>query len=139
MVTKNTVYIGDILGFDFKSEQNTQELSFKLYINGNFVARIVEGCNSISIIVLFWAFIIAFAGSWRNTISFGLIGSLLIYILNILRIIFISIALDKYPQHSNFLHQILFPAIIYGFTFILWVIWVKYFAIKNSTEYKINV
>lgn len=136
LVSEHTVAVGDFLGFDFRSEQHSEELSYKLYTNKNYIARVVEGCNSVSVIILFWAFIIAFAGSWKKTLLFGLIGSLSIYILNILRIVFISVAMDKYPQYSDFLHQIVFPAIIYGFTFILWVIWVRYFALKDKSEKK---
>lgn len=138
MVTDHTVFVGNLLGFNFSSEQSAEELSFKLSTNDHYIARVVQGCNSISVIILFWAFIIAFAGSWQKTILFGLLGSVSIYILNILRIVFISVALDKYPQYSDFLHQIIFPAIIYGFTFILWVIWVRYFALKDI-EIKKNI
>lgn len=134
LVTDHTVATGNALGFQFKSEQHAEELSFKLFTKNNFVARIVEGCNSISVIILFWAFIIAFKGNWKKTMLFGLIGSSLVYILNIIRIVFIVVAIDTYPQYSDFLHKIIFPAIIYGFTFLLWVIWVKYFATQNVTK-----
>jgi exosortase family protein XrtF len=128
MVDQHSVFLGNLFGYHFYSKQDITELSKDLYVNDEFVARIVEGCNSISIIILFWAFIIAFKGKTTKTILYGLIGSLLIYGLNIFRIVIISIALYKYPKYSEFLHQIIFPAIIYGFTFLLWVIWVKYFA-----------
>jgi len=134
MVTNHTVWLGSALGYNFNGEQNTDSLSLNLFTNGNHVAFIVEGCNSVSVIILFWAFIIAFSGTWKKTLLFGIIGMLAIYVLNIFRIVFISIALDKFPQYSEFLHQILFPAIIYGFTFILWVIWVRYFALKDTVK-----
>jgi len=128
MVANHTVGLGNFFGYNFSHIQHTEELSFKLFTDDNYIARIVEGCNSISVIILFWAFIIAFTGNWKKTILFGLAGSLLIYALNILRIVFISVAMGSYPQYTEFLHQIIFPAVIYGFTFLLWVVWVKYFA-----------
>ncbi len=136
LVTNHTVSAGSALGFNFSSEQNVDALSFKLSTNDNYVVNIVEGCNSVSVIILFWAFIIAFSGTWKKTILFGIVGTMAIYVLNILRIVLISVALDKFPQYSNFLHQIVFPAIIYGLTFILWVIWVRHFANKNSSNTK---
>lgn len=132
LVAKQTVSTGNFLGYDFDYEQHPNELSMKLFTNGNYTARVVEGCNSLSIIILFWAFIIAFSGSWQKTAFFGIVGSVSIYFLNILRIVFISLAMGKYPQHAPFLHQIIFPAIIYGFTFLLWVGWVKYFAYQSK-------
>lgn len=136
MVTNHTVWLGSALGFNFKSEQNSEALSFNLSTNGNYVAYIVEGCNSVSVILLFWAFIIAFSGTLKRTILFGIAGTVAIYILNIVRIVLISVALDKFPQYSEFLHQIVFPAIIYGFTFLLWVIWVRHFAVKDNSSIK---
>lgn len=130
LVANQTVATANLIGYDFTSEQHPNELSIKLFTNKNYTARVVEGCNSLSIIILFWAFIIAFKGGFKNTLAFGIIGSLAIYLLNIFRIVFLTVALDTFPQQSNFLHQIIFPSIIYGFTFILWVIWVRYFALK---------
>jgi exosortase family protein XrtF len=134
IVADQTVSMANTFNFQFRSEQHPTELSIKLFTNGNYTARVVEGCNSLSIIILFWAFIIAFKGNLLNTLLFGVLGSLLIYLLNIARIVFLTIALDSYPQHSHFLHQIIFPSIIYGFTFFLWVIWVRYFALKERTD-----
>lgn len=138
MVAKHTTWLGSAIGFEFSSEQHPEELSFTLSTNNHYVARVVEGCNSVSIIILFWAFIIAFSGTWQKTLLFGIVGTLAIYILNIIRIAFITVALDKYPQHSDFLHQILFPAIIYGFTFVLWVIWVRHLAHNTSKTKSTN-
>ncbi len=121
-----------MLGYDAFVEQNTNELSMKLYINNKFVSRIIEGCNSVSVIILFLAFIIAFSGSLRDTILFGAFGSVLIYIVNILRIIALSILYYRYPVYQEYLHNLVFPAIIYGLTFVLWVTWVKYFSHINK-------
>lgn len=136
IVADQTVATANLLGFEFSSEQHTNELSIKLFSNGNYTARVVEGCNSLSIIILFLSFIIAFTGSLKNTLVFGIIGSILIYLLNIARIVFLTLALGNYPQYSHFLHQIVFPGIIYGFTFLLWVIWVRYFAYNEKINEK---
>ena len=128
----NHVYkVSEMLGYDSQIEQHTDELSIKYMLDGVYVARIVEGCSSISIIILFLSFIIAFSGNIWSTILFGLFGSVLIYVVNILRIIALSVLLIKYPQHEMILHDLLFPAIIYGLTFILWITWVKFFSNLN--------
>jgi len=97
-------------------------------LNDVYVSRVIEGCNSISIIILFIAFIAAFSGGLKATILYSFVGSFLIYIINILRIAFLSFMFYKYPNQQVFLHNIVFPAVIYGFTFLLWVIWVKRFS-----------
>jgi exosortase family protein XrtF len=121
-----------MLGYQAEIEQHTEELSIKYLLNGVYVSRIIEGCNSFSIIILFLSFIIAFSGSLKSTILFGLFGSALIYLVNVLRIIAISVLYDKFPEYQDIIHDLLFPSIIYGLTFMLWVTWVKYFSTINK-------
>jgi len=103
-------------------------MSVKLIVNNQYTARVIEGCNSISIIILFVAFIVAFSGPKRTTIIYAIIGSLIIYVINILRIAFLTAMLYQYPNQQMVLHNLVFPAIIYGTTFLLWVIWVQRFS-----------
>jgi exosortase family protein XrtF len=124
-VSNQSVIIGKTLGYNFKTEPNIDEPSMKFFLNEKYIARIVEGCNSISVIILFWAFIVAFSGRWAETLTFGLIGSFLIYFINLFRIILLTYSVYHKPEYTQFLHKIIFPGIIYGFTFLLWVIWVK--------------
>ena len=127
-VANHVQITSQMLGYDAYVEQHTQELSMKFILNGKYVSRIIEGCNSISIIILFLSFIIAFSGSVKATILFGLFGSILIYFVNLLRIIALSILYYKFPKQQEYLHDLLFPAIIYGLTFILWITWVKFYS-----------
>lgn len=127
-VAEQTKYLLNIFGYPTEIVQDTETLSVKLFINDKFTAFIVEGCNAISIIILFIAFIIAFAGKFKTTFFYILFGSLLIYFTNIVRIVVISIALYEYPQYEKILHEIVFPAIIYGITFLLWFVWIRNFS-----------
>lgn len=131
-VAEQTQYLLNIFGYPTEIKQDTETLAVKLFINGKFTAFIVEGCNAISIIILFISFIIAFAGKFKTTVLYILFGSLLIYFTNIVRIAIISIALHKYPQYQNVLHEIIFPSIIYGITFLLWFVWIRNFSILKK-------
>lgn len=135
-VAEHVYLTSKMLGYDADIEQHSEELSIKFFINGENVSRIIEGCSSISIIILFLSFIIAFSGSFKSTFLFGLFGSLLIYAVNILRVIAISILYSKFPEYQDVLHDLVFPSIIYGLTFMLWITWVKYFSKlnKNATQ-----
>lgn len=127
-VANNVKIAANWFGYHIYTEQNSKELSIKLIVGGNYTARVIEGCNSISVIILFLAFIIAFSGSFKATVLYGLFGGVLIYTINILRIIALSLLIYKYPQFENPLHTLIFPTIIYGLVFILWIIWVRYFS-----------
>ena len=116
------------IGYDVKIEQHPEEISLQLLMNDKLIARINEGCNAMSIIILFISFIVAFANKFKITALYILFGSLFIYGVNISRIVFIAIALYKYPKYQDILHDYIFPGIIYGFTFLLWFIWVRKFS-----------
>ena len=116
------------VGYNAFVEQDTEEVSIKLLVNNQFVAHIIEGCNSISIIILFTSFIIAFSNGFKRTLLFIFCGSLLIYISNIFRIAIIALAIYKYPLYQNILHTIIFPLLIYGMVFMLWFLWVRKFS-----------
>lgn len=106
-----------------------EEASFKIIYNGKYLARIIEGCNAVSVIILFVAFVVAFTGKLRHTILFALFGSMLIYMLNVWRIALLSYLLYYYPAQQRLLHDVFFPLCIYGVVFILWIIWVNKFSI----------
>ncbi|MFT4805433.1 MAG: exosortase family protein XrtF, partial [Psychroserpens sp.] len=62
LVAKQSESLINTLGYEAKVVAHPDEPSMKLLVNSKFVARVVEGCNSISVIILFVSFIIAFAG-----------------------------------------------------------------------------
>ncbi len=127
-VADYTVYVLNMFGYNAASMQHKSEMSIKLLVNNQYIARVIEGCNSISIIILFIAFIIAFSGPKKATILYAFAGSIFIYLINILRIAFLTIMLYKFPNQQLLLHNLVFPAIIYGTTFLLWIIWVQKFS-----------
>ena len=102
-----------------------KEPSIKIIYHDKYVSRIIEGCNAISVIILFIAFVIAFSGKLKHTVLYLIFGSLLIHVLNVGRIALLSIALYHFPQYQHILHGVIFPLIIYGVVFLLWVIWVN--------------
>lgn len=109
-------------------KESIDEPFFTLYYHQRGIVRIVEGCNGISVIILFVSFVIAFSGSLKNTLLFIFGGSLFIYILNILRIAILSVLIFNFPEQLHLLHGVLFPLFIYGVVFVMWVIWVNKFS-----------
>lgn len=135
-VTKDVAYksvkVIQFFGYDSYVVHSSNELSLVMYINEKPVSRVIEGCNSVSIIILFVSFIIAFSSTFWPTFLYAFFGSLLIYGVNIVRVAVIGIGLYEYPSHQMFLHEILFPAIIYGLVFVLWFVWVRKFSKVKS-------
>ena len=122
------------LGYQTQVLPHPDEPSMKLIINNKYVARVIEGCNSLSVIILFISFVIAFAGRLKPTIIYLLAGSVLIYAVNLFRIVILSIGLFHYPWRRDILHNIIFPLIIYGMVFLLWMVWVNRFATLKKKD-----
>jgi exosortase family protein XrtF len=128
IVARNTDFVLTLFYNSVRVEGVVNEPFYSVYLQNKSVARIVEGCNGISVIILFISFVIAFSGSFKNTLLFVFGGSLLIYILNVLRIAALTVLLYYFPKQVHLLHGVLFPLIIYGAVFVLWVIWINKFS-----------
>jgi exosortase family protein XrtF len=112
---------------------NIKESAVNIYYNQRSMARIIEGCNGLSVIILFISFVVAFSGKIKPTVLFLLGGSLLIHILNVSRIALLCVLMYYYPKQQHLLHGVLFPLFIYGVVFLLWIIWVNKFS-KYATK-----
>ncbi len=131
-VAKQSQDILNTFGYETVIEAHTDEPTMKIIIRDKYVARVVEGCNSISIIILFISFIIAFSGKFKITLFYLLAGSTLLYVVNLIRIAILSVGLFHYPWRREILHVVIFPAIIYGMVFLLWMFWVNRFSNLNK-------
>ncbi len=118
--------------FGYKSYlQDLPKMDSSLFvISGEGHTRMVEGCNAISVIILFLAFVFAFFKGVKTFVFSGL-SVIFLFIINIFRIAGLNIIYVEYPKYSKIVHDYFFPAIIYGSVVLLWLIWIKYFALKN--------
>lgn len=121
-------------GYDGQVLPHPDEPSMKLLVNKKYVARVIEGCNGASVIILFISFIIAFAGRFKTTFFYILSGSVLIYAANLIRIVVLAIGLYHYPWRKEILHSVIFPGMIYGMVFLLWMFWVNRYSKINKTN-----
>ena len=135
MVGENTEQLLRLFDEGSSIAESDSHPYMKLFFNQKYVARIVEGCNAISIIILFISFVVAFSGKLKTTLLFIFGGSLLIYTLNVVRIAALSALIFYFPKQESFLHGVIFPLYIYGVVFLLWLVWVRKFsryASKNT-------
>lgn len=127
-VAQQVQWVLRFLNYECRLVLHEHQASVKLILNEVYVSRVVEGCNALSVMILFAAFVVAFSGKWKHTVCFILLGCLLIHILNVLRIALLSLALYYHPDQEPLLHGVVFPLFIYGVVFGLWVIWVNQFS-----------
>lgn len=131
-VAKQSGGLISALGYSAEVIPHDKQPTMKLFVEGKYLARIIEGCNAISIIILFIAFVIAFAERFKKTLLFILFGILLIYGVNLVRIAILAVALYEYPQYKHVLHGAVFPGLIYGMVFLLWMLWIRNLRAKKT-------
>lgn len=136
LVASQTISVLTLFDADAYLLPHLTEPSIKIIYKGEYISRIIEGCNALSVIILFISFVIAFTGKWKQTLLFILFGSVLIHVLNISRIALLCMALFSFPEYEHLLHGVVFPLIIYGIVFILWVIWVNKFSLHATAATK---
>lgn len=120
-------------GYPSVSVDDPKHQTAWFYVSKKYVARMVEGCNAISVMILFLAFVFAFYKGFK-TFIFAIIGLVILHVSNVLRIAALNMVHIEWPQYSKITHDYAFPAVIYGSVVLLWLIWIKYFALKNETR-----
>ncbi|MFB9109053.1 exosortase family protein XrtF [Flavobacterium gyeonganense] len=128
VVGSNVYWLMDVFNYDVLIQKSLSGAYLEVWYNKHYVIRIVEGCNAVSVMILFVSFVLAFSGKLKMTVLFILSGTLFIYILNVIRIALLAVLLFRYPEKVHLLHGVLFPLIIYGLVFALWVFWVNKFS-----------
>lgn len=128
IVGRNVEQLMHLFNCDINIYKSVTNSWLEVWYNKKNSVIIVEGCNAVSVMILFVSFVLAFSGKFKTTLFFILFGILLIYVLNCIRIALLVVLLFNFPQYDHFLHGTLFPLIIYGLVFLLWVIWVNKFS-----------
>lgn len=125
---KNTEQLLRFLNYDVVIQKSAQNPWMRIVLNGRQLALVTEGCNAVSVMILFVSFVAAFSGKLKQTLLFIFLGVLSIYILNIIRIALLTVLLINFPKYEDLLHEIVFPLIIYGYVFVLWIFWINRFS-----------
>ena len=102
----------------------------RLAFAGTGAICIGTGCSGLELFVLFVGFIMLMPGLVKDKLWFIPLGFLAILVLNIIRIIILSIIYYHTPEYLDFNHKYTFVIIVYGAIFGLWVLWVTKFAIR---------
>jgi len=133
MIAEQVRLIQSKSGFPTQLYNDVPNEQVWFYVKQKYVTRMVEGCNAVSVIILFVSFVFAFYKGMK-TFTFVAIGLLIFYIMNVLRIVGLNIVTRDYPQYNKMSHDYLFPAVIYGTVVVLWLVWIKFFALKHENS-----
>jgi exosortase family protein XrtF len=118
------------------SDYSTLDPLFRSHIgiSGSLGVTIGAPCDGAPLLALFMAFIIAFPGPWRHKWWFLIVGGLAVHLFNIGRVMSLAVIVHWNPDWLAFNHDYTFTILIYGFVFLLWWLWIQYFATIKSVK-----
>lgn len=104
---------------------NVEKVGAGIAIEGVRSVNIAHQCNGLELIVLYIGFIFCVPSNVKKMTSYIVIGTIVIYILNIIRAALL--AAMYYNDHSmkEFAHHYVFKIIIYAVVFLGWVLYMK--------------
>jgi exosortase family protein XrtF len=91
--------------------------------SGITIVEVFEGCNSINVIIVYIAFLVAFKGPLKLFLKYMLVGVVSIYAINLLRVLLLYEVALYFPEKLYFFHKFFFTGMIYAFVFMLWFFW----------------
>ncbi len=94
-----------------------------------------EPCAGIGITYTFIALLASYPGNLRHKFWFIPLGVLLIYLINVGRVVGLALLSYHRPEYVEFNHKYLFKIIVYLFIFLLFLWWIKF---QNKLEQKPN-
>ena len=133
-VSDQTAVVLTACGWPTEVEDRADRPTTRLNYDGKSILAVYEGCNGINVMIIFIAFVVAFGPLTKTVLWFIPVGLLIIHLMNLARItllFWVSIYLEDLMY---FTHKYFFTAILYVVVFVLWVWWVKKYAIKKEAE-----
>ncbi len=94
-------------------------------IDGQPVVLVADACNGLELIALFIGFLLAFPGPWKYKLLVIPIGTLAIFILNILREIVLALNYKYFQETFEFNHKYTYVFIVYLAIFMIWRFWLN--------------
>jgi exosortase family protein XrtF len=110
------------------------EKSTHVGIDGFARVKVIEGCNGLSVMILFVAFILGFSGSWKQKVWFIPAGVLAIHFFNIARVAILCWAVYSYGETGYPVYKEMFTASIYVLVLVFWYVWVQKFGVTTPVK-----
>lgn len=103
--------------------------------NGKSLVGIGDPCNGLELIALYLGFLVAISASFKRKLIFALLGSLVIYMVNVVRCTALSLMTVYSKAHFDLAHHYIFKIAVYAVIFLLWVYFMKGVSMKKAAAH----
>jgi len=119
------VATADITGFSLKLLGMTVRVSGRVVSMSNFSIEVVGECTGLYEMLIFLAAMIAYPASWKRKLIGAGLGIPFLYVINIIRMIFITVVGNSSPQTFDFLHMYFWQVAMILIIVSAWVLWIE--------------
>ncbi len=116
-----------IFGYDITTRESTILFPNNGYINVN------GSCSGLKQFYQWIFLMVLFPGPWKQKLWYIPMGILIIHMVNIFRIVALSIILMNWPDYWTFSHDWILRPFFYVVIFVMWVVWVEKFKSRQKT------
>ncbi|MDZ7742780.1 MAG: archaeosortase/exosortase family protein [Bacteroidota bacterium] len=109
-----------IFGFIHNGHNDT------LFFNGTWI-QIVPSCSGLKQFYQLFFLLLIFPGPWKHKLWYIPAGMILIFFVNVFRIVSLTYIMVWWPQHWDFAHLWILRPFYYVVIFVLWMVWVEKF------------
>jgi len=113
-----------ILGMQIHPDNLTNTLNFPS-VNGFITVN--ESCSGFKQMYQIFFLFLLFRGPWKHKVWYIPAAFVIMFLVNILRIVLLSVVLLHWSQHWDFFHMWIMRPFYYVVIFAEWVVWVEYF------------
>jgi exosortase family protein XrtF len=114
----------DIAGYDVSHAAHPTRPAERMFLKGHSILSVYEGCNGVNVWIIFTGFILAFTGIHKRALIFWGVGTVILYLVNQLRLLLLFFISLWYPHNLYFFHKYFFTAGIYAVVFAMWYYWI---------------
>jgi len=119
------VVTADVTGFFLKLFGMNVWGSGRTVAMSNFAIEVVGECTGLYEMLIFLAAMIAYPASWKRKLIGAGLGIPFLYVINIIRMIFITVVGNWSPQAFDFLHMYFWQVAMILIIVSAWVLWIE--------------
>lgn len=122
---------GTIIGLDLLGYATSGQGSMVL-IDNQPVVLVADACNGLELFALYAGFLICFPGKIRYKSIFIPIGIGIIFLVNVLREIVLSLNYKFFQETFDFNHKYTYVLVVYTVVFLIWRFWLKRYSVIGN-------
>jgi archaeosortase B (VPXXXP-CTERM-specific) len=119
------VVTADITGFLLKLGGISVGVSGRVVSLPNFSMEVIGECTGLYEMLIFLAAMIAYPSSWKKKLIGAGLGIPFLYVINIIRMVFISMMGNWSPKTFDFMHLYFWQVAMILIILSVWVLWIE--------------